>query len=35
MTSASYCYGQLEPSDDKDDCHIDRVAVEEEAGMLI
>jgi len=35
MTSTSYYYGQLEPSDDKDDCHIDRVAVEEEVGMLI
>jgi hypothetical protein len=35
MTSTSYCYGQLEPSDDKDDCHIDRVAVEEEVDMLI
>jgi hypothetical protein len=35
MTSASYCYEQLEPSDDKDACHIDKVAVEEEVGMLI
>jgi hypothetical protein len=25
MTFALYCYGELEPSDDKYRCHIDKV----------
>jgi hypothetical protein len=28
MTSI-YCYGELEPNDDEDECHIDRVVVDE------
>lgn len=32
MTSILYCYGESEPIDDEDECHIDRVVVDEDDG---